>query len=1108
MGIQYNILVNKLDDFIRKYYRNQIIRGLLLSSLIYISAWITLSGIEYFGHFSTTIRTIIFYFSVFLIITVLIKFIVIPVFQFFKIGKIISHKQAARIISKHFANIEDKLLNTLELANVEHDSPFSKELIIASIDQRINNIKPIPFPAAINIKSNIKYLKYLGVLFVIIILTLITSPAILTDGVERIVNHNTFYEPSAPFSYILMNDTLSVQKGGDFEIKVKIEGKYVPKNINVSYGGNNFLMNKITKTEYSYKFKNINNSINFYFTSDNINSSHYNLKVLPSPMIIDFLISIDVPEYTGEKDIILKNIGDVTIPMGSKIKWKFNTIDIDFLKLTFNDTIDIIAHNDTNRLTADKTFYKNSNYSISVKNKYFQNNNIVKYSINVIPDLYPDIKVNSFKDSLEQAVYYFQGLINDDYGCKKLTFNYNSEQKKDSIKTILLPINLSSTSQEFFYAFDFASLKISEGGKIEYYFEVWDNDAVNGSKSTKTSIYEYYIPSQEELDKYETEANKNIEEKLQESLRMVDELQKDLDDLQENLIDRNLSSWEKTKMIENISEKQNSIEKLMDEISNLNKEKNNFLNTFSEQEQELMEKQEQIEKLLENLMDEELQKLMDELNKLMEDFDKNKLNKLSEELKTNYDELSEQLDRNLEMLKRYEVEQLVDKTIDKLNELAEEQKQLSEDVKDKNNDSEELLNKQNEQSEEFNKAMEDYKKALEKNDELKSPMSLDEFNENSEDIKDEFQQGEQNMNSGQNKKASKNQKQNSQKLKDMASSMQSMMKQNQMQQSAENMDDMRQIIENTMTFSFDQEKLMESLKGMNRKNPKYMEIVSEQKKISDNFEIIKDSLNALAKRTPMLSNVIGKEIKAIEKNIDKSINLMEESRGNNVNAARSTQQYIMTSANNLALLLSEVLKQMQQQSCQQCEGSSKCTKPGEGKPKLSNMKSQQQSLKSQLKSMIQKMKEAGNKPGGNSINKQLAKMLAQQEIFKNQLGKLMNNGGLNPETMRKLNEVKRMVEKTENDIINKNITRETIKRQDLILTRLLEAENSEYQREIDKKRKSEEARVKKISNPKEFFEYKKLNNTFNEILNTSDIKLYKFYNEKYKQYIINLNQYK
>lgn len=1031
-----------------------------------------------------------------------------PVLQFLKIGKIINHEQAADIISKHFTDLQDKLLNTLELEKLTQSAGFSRELILASIEKRIQQIRPLPFPNAINVKANYKYLKYLSGLTIVILVLLFTTPALLTEGAERIVKHRTYFQKDAPFNFILLNKNLSVQKGGDYTVLLKVDGEFVPGSISISYGGSKFLMKKKTNTEYEYVFKTINNSLNFYFTAEDINSQKYHLDVLPTPVITGFEIIIDVPEYTGEKDKIIDNTGDITIPCGSKLMWIFHTIDTDGLTITFNDSITLKTKVDSMGLSLSKTLYESTIYSLNTRNQYFEKNNLIKYSLNVIPDLHPGIRVNSFKDSTEQAVYFFQGIINDDYGFNKLTFNYYLENKKDSATAIKIPFTPSVNSQEFYFAFDFSSLKVSEGTKIEYYFEIWDNDGVHGSKSSRSSLFEYNIPSKEEIDKFETESNKNIEDKLKESMKLVDDIQKNLKQLQENMINRDLTSWEKTKMIENISQQQNTLEKLMQDVNNINQQKNDMMNSVSPEEQDLIDKQKQIEDMLENLMDDEMKKMMDELNKLMQDFDKNQFNKLSEEMKTSYEDLEKQLDRNLELLKKYEIERKIENTIDKLNELAEKQNELSADAKEKNADINELSQKQAEQKAEFEKTMQEYKEALDKNKELQNPMNLAEFQNDKENISDEFQNGSDEMGKGNKNKASNSQKQNSNNLKNLSASMKEMMKQNQAEQNTENIDNLRQILENLVNFSFDQESLMENLKKINRIDPSFVEFTNTQNRLKDNFSIIEDSLTALAKRTPMLSSVINKEILSINQNTDQVLAMMTESQNTNMSATSVKQQQIMTSANNLALLLSEVLEQMQKQSLNQCSGSKSCTKPGNGKPKMSDMKGQQQSLKQQLESMIQQMKDAGNKPDKNSMNKQLAKMLAQQEIFNNQLSKLMNNGGIQPETMKLLNEIKRLVEQTENEIINKNITPTTIKRQELILTRLLEAENSEYQREIDNKRKSNEAKNEKISNPKDFFQYKRLYSKYNELLNTSDIKMYKYYNEKYKQYMINLNEEK
>ncbi|MFW5767453.1 MAG: hypothetical protein ACOCXO_03700, partial [Bacteroidota bacterium] len=99
----------------------------------------------------------------------------------------------------------------------------------------------------------------------------------------------------------------------------------------------------------------------------------------------------------------------------------------------------------------------------------------------------------------------------------------------------------------------------------------------------------------------------------------------------------------------------------------------------------------------------------------------------------------------------------------------------------------------------------------------------------------------------------------------------------------------------------------------------------------------------------------------------------------------------------------------------------------------------------------------------------------------------------------------RMLEDSKNELINRNITPDLLKRQEQILTRMLEAENSEFEREIDKQRKSEEARHQKISNPEEAFREAAEKESFNELLEFSRLKMTRFYKEKYKEYLLKIS---
>ncbi|MDA3820918.1 MAG: hypothetical protein PF590_10720, partial [Candidatus Delongbacteria bacterium] len=283
-------------------------------------------------------------------------------------------------------------------------------------------------------------------------------------------------------------------------------------------------------------------------------------------------------------------------------------------------------------------------------------------------------------------------------------------------------------------------------------------------------------------------------------------------------------------------------------------------------------------------------------------------------------------------------------------------------------------------------------------------------------------------------------------------------------------------------------------------------IIIEQGKLQRSFDIINDSLTALSSRVPQIGNIVRDEQKSIRNELEK---IMKNIDNNRLYKVRTSQQMVMTHANNVALLLSEALDQMQQQmnSMGSCSGS--CQKPGQGKPKMGEMRKRQQNLKKQLQEMLDMMKQ-GQKPGGKQgqkqMSKQISKMLAEQEIMQKMLNDIMSEQNIHPDAAKRLREINQMLEESKNDLINRNITPDLLKRQEQIVTRMLEAERSEFEREIDKERKSEEAKHYKISNPEEAFKKALEKESFNELLEFSRLKMTRFYKEKYKEYLLKINQ--
>src|SRR5690606_6745766 len=265
MGFQDIIL--KLDAFIRKYYKNQLLKGLIYSVALGLSLWLFISLLEYFGSFGTTVRTVLFFSFALSLAFILYRFILIPILKLSKIGKTISHKQAAEIVGTHFSEIKDKLLNTLQLsetAKSESDNTF----LLASIEQRTKQLAPFPFQNAIDYSVNKKYIKYAIIPLFITILILVFSPGVLTKSTERIVKFNQEFIPEAPFSFLIQSDAFEVNENEDYLIDVQLDGSFIPTEVYVLVDGNSYRMRSDKPGHFSYLVKNVRKDFSFSFKAD------------------------------------------------------------------------------------------------------------------------------------------------------------------------------------------------------------------------------------------------------------------------------------------------------------------------------------------------------------------------------------------------------------------------------------------------------------------------------------------------------------------------------------------------------------------------------------------------------------------------------------------------------------------------------------------------------------------------------------------------------------------------------------------------------------------------------------------------------------------------
>ncbi|MDP4268012.1 MAG: hypothetical protein Q8880_11325 [Bacteroidota bacterium] len=1126
----YEILIKKLDEFIRKYYKNQLIRGGIYLTAVLVAFFIIIAVSEYFAHFGTAVRTFMFYSYIAINTFILIRQVVIPLLGLWRIGKVISHEEAARIIGKYFRNVKDKLLNTLQLKQLAENNIDNKFLIEASINQKIEELKPIPFSSAISLKENRKYLKYAVIPMILMVLLLFSAPKVLTEPGKRLISHDVYFEKPLPFHFVIQNKNLNVVQNDDYTLHLKLTGNEIPDNVYMNIDNSQYKLSKENTISFSYVFKNVNQNKKFYFEAAGYRSADYELNVYPKPIVLNFSVQLDYPAYLNKPSEVISNTGDLVLPAGTRATWKFNTKDTKYLNMIFDHKTNILNNKDENNFTYSKVFLENETYAVTTINEYLRNRDSLFFSVNVVPDAYPAIETECKKDTVSNQRLYFSGNISDDYGFSKLTFNYrltaseDKENRNSKMISIDIPISKTIVKQPFYYYFDINNLNLSFGDEIEYYFEVSDNDGIRGPKSTRSVKEIFKTPTIKELEKKAGEKSEDIKKQLSQAMKDAKELQNMVDDLNRRMVDKKNLTWEDKNKIQQLIEKQKNLQSRIENLKKENLIKNRIDSQISPNDEDIVQKQEQLQDLFDKIMTDEMKELFKELEKMMEKVDKQSLQDKVDKMKLDNKDLQKELDRSLSLYKQLEFEQNLDRTIKKIDELSQKQKDLSQESQKKDADSKELSKKQDDLSNKYQDVKKDINNLKEENRKLEQPVKFGDTNLKEAEIQNKIDEASKQLKDRKPKKASKPQEEAAegmQQLEEKLNEVQKNMEENSM---AEDYESLRLILQNLLRLSFGQENLMLSLTKTNTNNPYYVKIIQKQKQLKDDAKMIEDSLFALSKRQIQIKSVVNKEISAINNNMDNAIEMLAKRQPYYVT---SRQQYSMTAINNLALILNESLddfhKEMSKNEQKKPKsGSGSCNKPGGNgksskKPSLKTMKKLQEELNKQLQKLKEEQgkgqcnKPKGNKPckdgSGKQFSEQFARYAAQQEAIRRQLNalkeQLKKEGKFSDKNLEKISQE---MEQTETELVNKKISMETLLRQQDIFTRLLESEKAEKERDMEERRESNEAKSEKYSNPSEFLEYKRLKSKQAELLKTMPVSFKMFYKNKVGEYLNNLEK--
>lgn len=1084
------VLIEKTERFVKKYYVNRLIQGVLIGAALWIVFYLLVNTLEYFSWFSSRVRLALLIILIIGSLLVATVYFAVPLVNLIRYRKKMSLEQAALLIGKFFPDVSDKLLNTLQLSDGLSDDA-SNELLVATIEQRTAQLNLVRFTDAVDLKGNLRYLYIFLSLLGVLLALMLFLPRFAVQPARRIINFEREFEKPLPYSVRLSQEAIEVNQGTDVAFSIHVEGAHIPDAFYVKSPRGQQMFKKVSINEYSYVFKNVVLDLTFQVIGGDYISKPVTIKVHPNPSLLSYQCKVKYPAYVRRANEVFEGKTRLLVPQGSQMEFEFSLRDCDsvfVVKDSVSKSLDI--HSDV--AVFSFVAASSTSFDLVCRNAWSRHFDPIRFSVDVLPDAFPDIRVESYDEELSSKVYY-SGLLTDDYGFSKLVFHCDIKQPTE--REIVLPVafDRASPRTSFFYHFDMDSLGVLPGQHLEVYFEVWDNDGFHGPKSKRSETFSYYKPSLAALDSIADQTENDIMERMANHSDEASKLKEDIEKMLRELAAKKELDWTDKEKIKDLLEKQALMEEEWNRLQEEQEKLSDFIKEHDLANEELMKKQERINQLFDEVISDELKKMMEEIERLLDEMPRDKMQQMLQNMKKNNAKMQDLLDRNLSLLEQLKVEKDFNELMDQLDKLGEE-----------------LQNEDNAMSAEdakrqFDEMMQRFDSLQQRNETLNDPFNMQKDEGLEESIEQELEEASEmeNSDSGDQQQGSKQKKQSAGKrMQEMSNSMMMRMQMSGAEQLAEDAHLIRILLENVVRSSHQQESLMNEIGHMRSDDPSISAKIVRQKELSDNFVMVEDSLRAMALRQPAVQNFVFDEIASIDRQTELALKYINELR---FSMAVNFQQQALKSMNNLALMLAESLQQMESSmmGSGSCSSQSKPQKGQQGKT-MQQMQQLQEQLGEQLKKMREQMQQQG--PPSSQMSEELARMAAEQEMIRQGMQQMLDdmksNGQLGDDGLK---DIMRDMERLEEEIVNKKITNQTLERNRKITSRMLESAKAQQKRDQEEKRKSNEYKGSKFDRQVDELFYQQQLKKNQDFLRLNPIQYQPYYKSKINEYYLKKN---
>lgn len=1090
LELTYRSFLTRISDVGKKDIVFTALRHTILMLLVFTGLAFVFVSLEAIFELSTTLRKIIFfgYISSFAATAVMI---ISSIFSgLSKLTRSENIKRYARKIGGSYPDIKDNLLNAIQLYDytTKNDHIFSNDLAAETISQVNEKAKPLDFKSIITFKKNTSLLIFFVSALSIFTILMFAFPNTFLAAANRIINYNfTFVDNSLGIAFDVKPGNVELSKGENLDVTALIKF-YDPNystdeitfhtkevtNDGIEISENDEKVRSTGTNEFKTTLKNINSQTIYWFEYKGVKSSSYTVTITNRPVIKSVKITVYPPAYTKLPSRTIEG-SEITTIAGSTVYVELEASDdlsrsmIQFAGATAPVGMEITGK------TARGSFVALSNGTFTVNvikdfnGKELTAANPKQYTVRVFPDQFPNISIiepdNSEVNVQGKRELIVRSRVTDDFGFTKMRLGYKTVSSKfgptdKDYRYAEIPIkNTDATGLEVPYVWNLSSLNLGSEDVVEYFVEIYDNDGFIGPKLTRSETKRLIYPSIESLMKKTEKTKDEIENSLKSAFDDAMELKQELDELKEKMeknpeemgLNDPKKNQEMQQKMENI---QNNLNNTQQKMEDLMKE----LQQNSQLSKETLDKYMELQKMFQKIDSQELRDALKKLQEAMKNMNKDQLKEAMKNFKFDEENFKKSLEKTMELLNKIMNEQKVGELTQKLDDMTKKQDALKEETDKTDKNDKNSMNDQSKKQEDIKNNMQDFQKQMKelaenmkKNGDQKMSKEMQKMLEDimKKMLEQKMQNNQKSLEQGNKDQSQKNEEELSKDMNDMNQQMQDMLQNMMDQENQQLMKKMQEYLDKLKEMSKRQGELMQQSEDLDKNSDakEFQENKMQQDKLQNDLSNLTEEMMSMASQmgmSPMMSKNLGDAFNEMQKASDQ----LSKKDGKSANKSQGNAKESLDKA-------AEKMAQM----CQNGKpGNGK--KPGMGLQQLLQQLQQMISKQQQLNQQMQGMNPNGNQ--GKLTQEQMAqmqKLSTEQQQIKDGVNQLNEEFKKQQESEGKkllgnLDQVQKDMQEIIKDLQENNLTPETKKRQEKILSRMLDFQLSTREKDFEQKRES------------------------------------------------------